>query len=100
MQVVQKRPIFHKEKMTINKKMVIRCLKKEGYCQNDIDHLFNVIVLTKLTFYGLSAYAASKSELTTVQKFVCLCYKRKYITCFIDIFQLLDKSDPTIFNNS
>ena len=60
------------------KKMVIRSLKKEGYCQNDIDHLFNVIVLTKVTFYGLSAYAASKSELTTVQKFVCLCYKRKY----------------------
>ena len=78
--------------------MVIRSLKKEGYCQNDIDHLFNVIVLTKVTFYGLSDYAAYKSELTTVQKFVCLCYKRKYITCFIDIFQLLDKSDPTIFN--
>jgi len=84
MQVVQKRPIFHKGKMIINKKKVIRSLKKEGYCQNDISHhLFNVIVLTKLTFYGLSVYAASKSELTTVQKFVCLCYKRKYIPYLI-----------------
>ena len=28
---------------------VIRSLKKEGYCQDDIDHLFNVIVLSLLT---------------------------------------------------
>ena len=56
---------------------VIRSLKKEGYCQDDIDHLFNVIVLPKLT-YGLSVYAVSKLELTTVQKFLCRCnYKRK-----------------------
>ena len=48
---------------------VIRSLKKEGYCQDDIDHLFNVIVLPKLT-YGLSVY---KSDLTTVQKFLCRC---------------------------
>ena len=78
---------------------VIRSLKKEGYCQDDIDHLFNVIVLPKLT-YGLSVYAASKPELTTVQKFLCCCYKRKYISYFIDILKLLDKSDRTIFNKA
>ena len=78
---------------------VIRSLKKEGYCQDDIDHLFNVIVLPKLT-YGLSVYAASKPELTTVQNFLNRCYKRKYISYFIDIFKLLDKSDRTIFNKA
>ena len=58
---------------------VIKSLKKEGFCQDDIDHLFiNAMVLPKLT-NGLSVYAASKPELTTVQKFLCRCYKRKYI---------------------
>ena len=66
---------------------VIRSLKKEGYCQDDIDHLFNVIVLPKLT-YGLSVYTASKPELTTVQKFLCRCFKRKYNSYFIDILKL------------
>ena len=37
---------------------VIRSLKKEGYSQDDIEHLFNVIVLPKL-IYGLSVYAVS-----------------------------------------
>lgn len=75
---------------------VTRSLKKEGYCQNDIDHLFNVIVLSKLT-YGLLVYAASKPELTTVQKFLRCCNKRKYVSYFVVIFKLLDKSDPAIF---
>ena len=37
---------------------VIRSLRKEGYNQADIDHLFASIVLPKIT-YGLSVYAAS-----------------------------------------
>ena len=78
---------------------VTRSLKKEGYCQNDIDHLFNVIVLPKLT-YGLLVYAASKPELTTVQKFLRCCNKRKYVSYFVDIFKLLDKSDPTNARNA
>ena len=45
-------------------RFIIRRLTKEGYCQDDIDHLFNVIVLPKLT-YGLRVYAFCKPELTT-----------------------------------
>ena len=37
---------------------VLRSLRKEGYCQADIDHLFIAIVLPKIS-YGLSVFAAS-----------------------------------------
>ena len=76
---------------------VIRSLRKEGYNQADIDHLFASIVLPKIT-YGLSVYAASSPELTTVQNFLRRCYKRKYISYAIDVNELIDKSDRRIFN--
>ena len=41
---------------------IIRSLRKEGYTQEEIDHLFDMIVLPKL-LYGLSVYAASSSDL-------------------------------------
>ena len=63
---------------------VIRSLRKEGYTQQEIDHLFNAIVLTKL-FYCLSVYGASPSDLNTVQGFLTRCYKRRYISSVIDI---------------
>ena len=44
---------------------VIRCLRKEGYQQPDVDYVFRSIVLPKLT-YGLPVYASSIPELTTV----------------------------------
>ena len=58
---------------------VIRCLRKEGYQQPDVDYVFRSIVLPKLT-YGLSIYASSIPELTTVQNFLQRCFKRKYIS--------------------
>ena len=48
---------------------VIRSLRKDGYTQDEIDHLFNSIVIPKL-LYGLSVYAASVSELTVIQRFL------------------------------
>ena len=43
---------------------VIRSLRKEGYTQNEIDHLYNSIVLSKI-MHGLHVpvYAASASDL-------------------------------------
>ena len=76
---------------------VIRSLKKEGVCQDDIDHLFNDIVLPKLT-YGLSVYAASKPELTTVQKFCLLLLQAKvYCFLFYRYFQVIKQSRPYYF---
>ena len=36
---------------------VLRCLRKEGYNQQELDHLFISLVLPSLT-YGLSVYGA------------------------------------------
>ena len=40
---------------------VIRCLRKEGYQQLDVDYVFRSIVLPQLT-YGLPIYASSIPE--------------------------------------
>ena len=48
---------------------VIRCLRKEGYQQPDVDYVFRSTLLPKL-MYGLPVYASSIPELTTVQNFL------------------------------
>ena len=68
---------------------VIRCLRKEGYQQPEVDYVFRSIVLSKLT-YGLPIHASSIPELTTVQNFLQRCFKRKYISYQIDIYNVLE----------
>ena len=41
----------------------IRCLRKEGCSQAEVDHLFSSIVLPNIA-YTLSVYGASEAELT------------------------------------
>ena len=48
---------------------VIRSLRKEGARQEEVDKLFNSLILPILT-YGLSIYGASDSDLTVVQAFL------------------------------
>ena len=69
---------------------VIRCLRKEGYLQSDIGYVYRSMVLPKLT-YGLPIYAASTPELTTVQKFLQRCFKRRYIS------YILEEADRAVF---
>lgn len=75
---------------------VLRSLRKEGYSQKEIDYLFNSIVLPNVT-YGLSIYAASSAELTTVQCFLERCFRRKYTSKYIDVYSLLENQDKQIF---
>ena len=75
---------------------VLRVLRKEGYSQQEIDTLFNSIVIPKIT-YGLSVYGASSSDLTTVQRFLDRCFKRKYTSKRVSIYDLLEASDMRIF---
>ena len=53
---------------------VLRSLRKEGMCQEEIDRLFNAIVLPNFT-YALSVYGASDSDLTLIQNFLDRCVK-------------------------
>ena len=75
---------------------IIRSLHKEGYTQQEIDHLFDMIVLLKL-LYGLSVYAASSSDLAVVQDFLNRCNKKHYTTVRFNMSELLEKSDCRIF---
>ena len=77
---------------------VIRSLRKEGYTQDEIDHLFNSIVIPKL-LYGLSVYGASVSDLTVIQRFLKRCYKRRCTSINYNIYDLLEKSDRRLFYN-
>jgi len=72
---------------------VIRSLRKEGYSQAEIDHLFNALVIPKIA-YGISVYGSSPSDLH-----INRCYKRKYCTILYTTEDILKKSDPNILNN-
>ena len=65
--------------------------------QPDMDSLFAAIVLPKIS-YGVSVYAASPTDLDTVQKFLIRCYKRNYISHPVNVSELVVKLDLAIAN--
>ena len=69
---------------------MLKSLRKEGYNQVEIDHLFQS--LSKIS-YGLPVYAASVPELNTVQQFLRRCHKGRFLSYVIDIYDLLEKTD-------
>ena len=73
-------------------------LRKEGYNQSEIDLLFNTIVLPNIN-YALSVYAASESDLTPVQCFLDRCFKRKYTSKPVSVYDFLERQDRKIFRN-
>ena len=75
---------------------ILRSLRKEGYSQAELDHLFSSIVLPSIT-YGLPVYGASEAELTAMQCFLDRCYIRKYTSTFFSIKHLLEKQDRKVF---
>ena len=77
---------------------ILRSLRKEGYNQAEIDHLFLNLVLPNI-LYGLSVFGAVNSELTTIQCFLDRCYKRKYTSDHINVYELLVQQDTRIFKN-
>ena len=80
-----------------NKRLyLITCLRKEGYQQPDVDYVFRSIVLPKLT-YTPPVYASSIPELTTIRNFLQRCFKRKYISYQIDIYNVLEEVDRSLF---
>ena len=76
---------------------VIRSLRKEGASQEEVDKLFNSLVLPVLN-YGLSVYGASDSDLTVVQAFLDRCFKRHYVSYYINIRELLEVNDKKLYN--
>ena len=75
---------------------ILRALHKEVYNQSEIDLLFNTIVLPNFN-YALSVYAASESDLTPVQCFLDPCFKRKYSSKPVSVYDFLKRQGRKIF---
>ena len=75
---------------------VLRSLRKEGFSQGEVDHLFSALVLPNFT-YGLPVYGAVDSDLMVIQNFLDRCFKRKYTSKRMDILELLEKADKKLF---
>ena len=75
---------------------ILRWQRKDGYTQVEIDHLFKVIVLLRIT-YALPVYEASQVDLNTIQCFLKRCNKRRYTSELINIYDLLEKCDRSLF---
>ena len=66
---------------------------------SEIDLLFNTIVLPNIN-YALSVYAASESDLTPVQCFLDRCFKRKYTSKPVSVYDFLERQDHKIFKKA
>ena len=72
-------------------------LRKEGFSQGEVDHLFSALVLPNFT-YGLPVYGAVNSDLKVIQNFLGRCFKRKYTSKRTDIRELfIEKADKKLF---
>ena len=77
---------------------IMREFKKEGYSQDEIDHLFKAILLPKI-MYGLPVYGTCQAtDLNTAQCFLKRCFKRRYSSKFYNIHEILGKYDRKLFN--
>ena len=75
---------------------ISRSLRKEGCTQVEIDHLFKAIVLLRIT-YALPVYEASQVDLNAKQCFLKRYNKRRYTSELINIYDLLEKCDRSLF---
>ena len=69
---------------------VLGSLRKEGMSQEEVDHLFNAIVLPNFC-YALPAYGAPDSDLSVIQNFLDRCMKRKFMSKNVNIRDLLEE---------
>ena len=71
---------------------VLKSLRKEGFSQGEVDHLFSALVLPNFTdrllVYGVYLF---------IQNFMDRCFKRKFTSKRMDIRELLEKADKKIF---
>ena len=75
---------------------VLGFLRMEGMSQEEVDHLFNAIVLPNFS-YALPVYGASDSDPSVIQNFLDRCMKRKFMSKNVNIRDLLEKADKTLY---
>ena len=77
---------------------VIRTLRQVGYNQEELDYLFQLIVMP--TFFVYRCTEPPLLILTTYSIFLDRCYKRRYISRKLNITELLERSDCRIFRKA
>ena len=75
---------------------VLGSLRREGMSQEGVDHLFYAIVLPIFS-YALPVYGASDSDLSVIQNFLDRCMKSKFMSKNVNIRDLLEKADKTLY---
>ena len=86
-----------RQKLVTDVCMFLRSLiiRKEQYCQVEIDHLFKSLVLPNFT-YCLSVYGASEPDLNIIKHFLDRCHKRRFVCFPVSIKNLLCRQDCKI----
>ena len=79
---------------------VLRMLGKAGYNQSEIDLLFNTIVVPNINDDHLSTPRPFESDLTHVQYFLDRCFKRKYTSKPVSVYEFLERKDRKIFRKN
>ena len=88
-------PLFFLRSLTWRRTPPLGSLRKEGMSQEEVDHLFNAIVLPNFS-YALPVYGASDSDVSVIQNFLDQCMKRKFMSKNVNIRDLLEKADKTL----
>ena len=78
---------------------ILRTLKKEQYDQNEVDLLFNTIVLPNLT-YGLLMYGTYERDLNKFQNRLNRCCKRRYISVPVNVKDIMLMQDTKLFSGA
>ena len=78
---------------------VVRTLRQDVYNQEELDYLFQSIVMANFV-YGLSVYRASTFDLNNVHHFSGRCYKRRYMSRKLNASEFLERSDCRIFRRA
>ena len=67
-------------------------------CKKDAHDIYPVNNLTQVSC--LKVYASSVPELTTFQNFLQRCFKHKYISYQIDVYDVLEEVDHSLFKKT
>ena len=78
---------------------IIRELRKQGYSQDEIDHLLKARS-SKKSVCSSFIYGTCQADLNTVQCFLKRCFKRRYSLKIYNIHELLASSCTNVIGNS
>jgi hypothetical protein len=77
---------------------LLKDLKINGFSTNDIHHVFESLVISRVR-YGLSIFGSDSTSLKDIDKFLQKCYEKGYSKTKFDIMELLQEEDQRNLKN-